>query len=295
MNFDIEEQSEENGSSNNNNNSMFMWIIIITVSLVCGVTVFLITNALFGKEVQTTPVVEEALPLTDENVQILYKYVTYGTGGKRNDKFLKESVVTLESFNNQEKFYYALQFAKKSDFQPTGEKNSKGEIIYNISEATIREYMQRFFGEKVAYSSKVSFSYMFPFKVSEKNVGIISTADVDGYDVVFSSLEGAPVSLIEPYYGELVEAYREVDGTVRLEEKVIYTRLEKNNDTYTVYIYKDPGQTKLIDTLTDQTEASLKKGPIDMTNYKDTGGTVIYHFGLYNTMLYFESSKIVSE
>jgi hypothetical protein len=295
MDFKVNDEASESAARSRNNKIIL--IISLVIALICGIGVFLIFNALLTpKETPPTPIEEQTLSTSDQTVQILYKYVTYGTRNKRNDKFVKENTVTLESFNNQERFYYALQFAKKSDFTATGRKNNKKEAIYNISEAKIREYMQRFFGERVSYSSKVSFNYPFNFKVNNKNVGFITSSETDGYDVVFNAVEGnIPSDLVEPYYTQLVAAYKETDGTYRLEEKVIYTRLEKNNNTYNVYLYRDYNQTKLIETLTNETDATLKKNPLRIDNYLSKAATITYHFGLYNNMLYFESSKISTE
>ena len=43
------------------------------------------------------------IDLNDENVKILYQYVTYGTKGLRNDKFVNEDKVIIDSFSNEEK------------------------------------------------------------------------------------------------------------------------------------------------------------------------------------------------
>jgi len=298
MDFKIGDEVGNANPKTRRANDKMMWVIVITISLVCGLTVFFITDALFKgeEEVEVPPAVEETLAVTDTNVQILYKYVTYGTRNKRNEKFLKESNVTLDSFNNKERFYYALQFVQKGDLRATSDTNSKKEIIYNISEAKIREYMQRFFGEKVAYSSKIAFNYPFNFTINGKNVGTISTATEDGYDIVFSSYEAnIPAEIVEPFYTKLVAAYKEPDSTYRLEEKVIYTRYEKNNDVYNIYIYQDYNQTKLISTVLDKTEAELKTTPISVDDYLEKAATVTYHFGLNGTTLYFESSKITTE
>ena len=98
--------------------------------------------------------------------------------------------------------------------------------------------------------------------------------------------------LVKPFYADLVAAYKEVDGTYRLEEKIIYTRVEKKDEGYTIYLYKDYGQTQLIETKLNQTEEMLKENPIDIQNYKEKASTIKYHFGLFNNMLYFDSSEI---
>ena len=293
--FKIGDEIEENGEyKESKSKNIIPIVIIVVIALVCGLTVFFITNALFGKkEVKPEPIVETPLLLTDENVEILYDYVTYGTNGERNDKFIKEPKVTLDSFSNQEKFYYALQFAQVEDFNETGKTDEKNHKIYNISDAKIRNYMQRFFGGGVTYNNSITLTYPFSFSINGQNVGIMTPSKEGGLDTVFDGIEKPKEEeLVKPFYAGLVAAYKEVDGTYRLEEKIIYTRVEKKDEGYTIYLYKDYGQTQLIETKLNQTEEMLKESPIDIKNYKDKGSTIKYHFGLFNNMLYFESSTI---
>ena len=106
--FKIGDEIDEGGEyKESKSKSVIPIVIIVVIALVCGLTVFFITNSLFGKkEVKPDPIVETPLSLSDENVEILYSYVTYGTNNERNDKFVKEPKVTLDSFTNQESFYY---------------------------------------------------------------------------------------------------------------------------------------------------------------------------------------------
>ncbi len=292
---EIEETSGENEKKNTN---VIPIIIIVVISLICGLTVFFITNAIFGKKdaPKEDPIVETPLSLTEENVEILYDYVTYGTLGERNDKFVKEPKVTLDSFSNQEKFYYALQFAQVEDFEPTGKVDEKTQKkIYNISDVKIRNYMQRFFGGNVSYTNNATLTYPFSFSINGQNVGIMTpNTSNGGLDTIFDGqqLPKEDKELVKPFYADLVAAYKEVDGTYRLEEKIIYTRVEKKDDSYTIYLYKDYAQTQLIETKLNQTEEMLKANPIDIKNYKDKAATIKYHFGLFNNMLYFDSSTI---
>lgn len=303
MDFKIGDEIEETEESQkkSSSDSKLPLIIIVVVSILVGLTVFFITNKLFGpKEVKEEPVVATNLSLSEENVQILYAYVTYGTSEKRNDKFVKESHVTLDSFTNQEKFYYALQFAQVEDFEATGKLDDNNKKIYNISDMVIRNYMQRFFGNKVTYTYDVNLTYPFTFSINGQNIGILTASkNSDGLDAIFEGndkeLSEGEEEIVEPYYGELVAAYKEPDGTYRLEEKVVYTRTEKKDDTYTIYIYKDYAKTQLIETKLNQTKETLEATPIDMKNYKEKASTITYHFGLYNNMLYFESSDISNE
>lgn len=301
MDFKIGEIEEENSTSvekkkNQLNHKMTM-IIIIVSALICGLVFFLISNAIFGKK--TEPVeapVEKTLSLTDENVKILYSYVTYGTGERRNEKFIKEDRVVLGTFTEEEKLYYALQFVQAKDLLFTGEYNAEHKKIYNLSDETIRKYMQRFFGESPYYTLLEKYTYRFKnISYGEQNIATLtpSTLAAGGYDIVFEGEEEeTKKDLVEPFYAKLENAYQEVGGDYRLEEKIIYTQMVKNGDDYNVYIYKDYGKTQLIEAKTNQTEAMLIANPIQIDDYLDTATTITYHFGVYNNVLYFDSSEI---
>ena len=293
MDFDFNHVSEENKESKKQNNKTVSLIISIVIALVVGISVFLVCNALFGKkELPEEPVFLKStkLSLTEDNVTILYRYVTYGTFNVRGDKFLKGNV-TLDSFSNQEKFYYALQFLQSDDFVNTNKTNSKGLTIYHISGSTIDNYMKRFFGSDVTYSKNSVITYPFDFKLAGQNIGIFTYLESDDvYEVVFDGVEEKEY-IIDPYYGELVEAYKEPDGSYKLIEKVVFTKVEKQENTYTVSIYGDYNHTVLLDTKTGLNEESVKKA-VDVSTYLDKAQTVTYLFGLDGTMLHFSSSSI---
>lgn len=298
MEFKVgEEFDETNESSSKKNNTVMNWIIIIAISLISGIVVYFITDRLINSNTKAPeePAQEKKLLLTEDSVQILYRYVSYGIRNKRNDKFLRESSTSLSSFTEEEKFYYALQFARGKDFKDTGKTSSSGAKIYNLSSATMKEFMNRFFGPTVTFSNQVSMNYTFKFTLNGKNTGTFRSADVDGFNISFEKLErNIEPSLVEPYYTRLVAAYQEPSGKYRLEEKVIYTRLEKNGNNYNVYIYNDYNKTKLIETISNQTETSLRQNPVAIDKYLDQASTVSYYFALDNSILYFESSQITN-
>ena len=298
MDFKIGDDIEVNGSRNRKGESKMIIIIIVVVSLLCGLSVFFVSNALFGKKGgDTPPMADTTVELTDENVQILYKYVTFGTRGTRNDKFLKEQNVTLDSFSNQERFYYALQFAQPEDFANTGRLNEKNQKIYNISSTKVNTYMQRYFGNKVTYSTNSVITYPFSFRINKMNVGTLSyTVESDGYDTVFTELQEDIESdnIVEPYYTELVNATRKADGSMELAEKVIYTEVHKENDLLTINIYKDYQRTMLLETRQNLTKEQLDANPVKIDDYKDKAATVIYTFKLNGQNYYFDNSKITN-
>lgn len=294
MDFKIGDDITED---NKKNNSVVPIIIIVVMAIIIGLIVFFISNAIFGvKEPKEEAPVSTQLSITDENVKILYQYVTYGIKGERNTKFIKEKNVTIDSFTNEEKFYYALQFAQVEDFKVTDKVDEKNRKVYRLYHETVKEYMQRFFGGSVQYSSDISLVYPFSFRINGNNVGYITEVEEDGFDVVFDGLEEDIISsnIVEPYYSELVAAYKEADGTYRLEEKIIYTDVKEEEGIYTVNIFKDYEKTQLIETKENQTKEMLANNPINIENYKDKASTITYHFGLFDKMLYFDSSTITN-
>ena len=294
MDFKIGDDITED---NKKNNSVVPIIIIVVMAIIIGLIVFFISNAIFGvKEPKEEAPVSTQLSITDENVKILYQYVTYGIKGERNTKFIKEKNVTIDSFTNEEKFYYALQFAQVEDFKVTDKVDENNRKVYRLYHETVKEYMQRFFGGSVQYSSDISLVYPFSFRINGNNVGYITEVEEDGFDVVFDGLEEDIISsnIVEPYYSELVAAYKEADGTYRLEEKIIYTDVKEEEGIYTVNIFKDYEKTQLIETKENQTKEMLANNPINIENYKDKASTITYHFGLFDKMLYFDSSTITN-
>ena len=189
MDFKIGDEIEGEGqeTSNLKVKSKLPLIIIIVVSLIVGLLVFFLSNSLFGpKKTKEPPVTRQQLNLKERNVDILYGYVTYGEKKQRNDKFVKESKVTLDSFSDEEKFYYALQFADPDDFDFNGKTNEQGKKIYVITERKIRNYMQRFFGNKVTYSPVKELKYTFNFLINSQNTGTLKySEDEKSYNIVF--------------------------------------------------------------------------------------------------------------
>ncbi len=299
MDFEIEEGLEEDDDFSSEKkpkkSSKLPIIVVIVVSILVGLLVFLISNLFFGKKtIKVETPKSKPLSLTEENVEILYDYVTYGTRNRRNDKFLKESHVTLQTFTNQEKLYYALQFAQVEDFVSTNKLDENNLKIYKISASKINNYMKRFFGGQATYKMDEVITYAFSFRIGGKNVGVLKpSVNGDGYDVVFTELqEDYPPELVEPFYGELVAAQKNTDGSYELTEKVVFTEVKKENEIYTVNIYKDYQHTYLIEKKLNQTEETLKQNPIKIANYKDKATTIKYLFKVSGTMLYFDSSTI---
>ena len=295
--FKIGDSVDENGNEKAKQyNKKFSLIIILIVSLVSGLTVFFISNALFGKKEthkEEVPLTEE-LSLTDETVEILYSYVTYGVKDERNDKFLKNEIVTQSDFSDEEKYYYALQFAEKGDFTETSNKDEEGNTIYELSSTKMKYYMQRFFGEEVKYSEDITIDYPFSFGYNNKNVASI-TYDKENktYKAVFNKQDISVEShILNPYLSELIKATRNSDGSIVLEENVLYTDVQEENGTYTVLIYKDFEKSSIIEKKTNLKKEDIEDEKEILKKYKDRGTTIQYTFKTNKDTYYFDNSKM---
>ena len=296
---DIEEENKE--SEVKKDNSKLKIIIIVVFAIIVFLVVFLALNSVLNPKTKAKPtntqvVTSEKKPLTERNVKILYNYVTYNAnGGVRYDIFVKNKKVTIDTFTEEEKYYYALQYAQVEDFEYTGNKDENGNKIYSISERKIKKYMEYFFGKGVKYSTDITIKYPFSFSINDKNVGIITyNKETSSYDTIFQMDNDTKEEyIVDPYMGKLVEAYKEPDGGYRLVEKVIYVYVKEQSDgKYEVTISKDYEHKSIIESSIDQTEEDLKKIKVD--KYIDKAATITYNFKIKepSNVLYFYSSEI---
>lgn len=302
MDFKISEDfvEEKNDDNKKKDNGVLKLIVIVVFALIAFILVFLVLNSFFNPKTKNTPktttVTEEKKPLTDSNVKILYDYVTYNAnGGVRYDIFVKNKKVNIDTFTEEEKYYYALQYVQVEDFSYTGKQDSNNNKIYTISNRKIKKYMEYFFGKGVKYSTDLTVKYPFSFSINDKNVGIMTyNATTSSFDTVFIKEENAKEEyIVEPYLGKLVEAYKEADGGYKLVEKLVYVYVKKQADgKYEVTISKDYDHKSVIESSVDQTEEDLKKIKID--KYIDKAATITYNFKIKDTsnILYFYNSEI---
>ena len=296
---DIEDENKE--SEVKKDNSKLKTIIIVVFAIIVFLVVFLALNSLLNSKTKTKPtntqvITSEKKALNEKNVKILYNYVTYNAnGGVRYDIFVKNKKVTIDTFTEDEKYYYALQYAQVEDFEYTGNKDENGNKIYSISERKIKKYMEYFFGKGVKYSTDITIKYPFSFSINDKNVGIITyNKETSSYDTIFQMDNDTKEEyIVDPYMGKLVEAYKEPDGGYRLVEKVIYVYVKEQSDgKYEVTISKDYEHKSIIESSIDQTEEDLKKIKVD--KYIDKAATITYNFKIKepSNVLYFYSSEI---
>lgn len=269
--------------------NLYTFMVIIFIVLV-GIMMYLIISMVMGRNNET------ALDVNSNEIRTLYSYVTYGSRGIRTDKFVSNSSVDINSFTNDEKFLYALQFANPDDFIDTGSNNSRGRRIYMLSDTKIREYMTMFFGPQVTYSSDIDFNYTFLFRMNRfNNAKLDYNASKGGFEVVFNSyINDDSKANLDGYYTQLYSAGRLDDGRIVIREKIVYLDTQQNGDSYNINIYQDRALTKLIGELSNVSKNDYLSGSIDFSTFPNTA-MVEYTFGLSGVMYYFESSRIVGE
>mgnify|MGYP003300300420 CR=1 FL=1 len=271
-------------------------IIVVLLALAIGLIIFYITNPLFN-EPQEGPFVQE-LQLSDNNVRILYNYVSYSVDGSRNDVFVMNSSVTKENMPSKDKLYYALQFASPEDFVSTGKRDDDNNQIFNISDNKVDAYMKRFFGNNVTYSKVKKMDYTLNFSDEHKYVGTLTYSyDNKGYDTILNKIdeEDDEKVYVQPFYGKLVKASLFEDQTMELQEKVIYTKVLEDDDLYTIKVYGDLHYHNLIETRNNLTESQLKNSVFNMNEYVNEASTVTYTFKTEDEKYYFYSSNLTNK
>ncbi|MBR3211067.1 MAG: hypothetical protein IKF71_03925 [Bacilli bacterium] len=237
----------------------------------------------------------DQLSLDNENVKILYEYVTSGVGGTRITKFATTGEVDLTSFSNKEKVEYALQFAQPEDFVFTGKYTDSKQKIYSFSDSILQKYLKLYFGQNATCNPEPQITFPFFFYINQKNEGKLTyNQESAGYDVIFDSRYDfdSQKNTIEQVYGKLISALRQPTGSVVLQERVVYTELRTDNGSLAVDIYKDPDKTEKLDTITGLTEETLSNFQVDFSKYPSTA-IVEYTFGNNGQNLYFSHSRII--
>lgn len=269
-------------------------IIVILLAISIGLIIFYITNPIFNKP-QEGPFVQE-LQLTDNNVRILYDYVSYSVDGNRNDVFVMNSSVTKDNMPSKDKLYYALQFTSPEDFVSTGKRDDDNNQIFNISDNKVDAYMKRFFGNNVTYSKVKKMDYTLNFSEEHKYVGTLTYSyDNKGYDTILNKVEEDEKEYVKPFYGKLVKASLFEDQSMELQEKVIYTKVIEKDDLYTIKVYGDLHYHNLIETRNNLTESQLKSSVFNMNEYVNEASTVTYTFKTENDKYYFYSSNLTNK
>ena len=294
--FKIGDDFDENGNVKEHKfDKKIIISIVIVISIIFGLLVFFVSNLLLGGNKEPETPVDTQVKLSDENVKILYSYVKYDDSGYGNDKFLKEKSVNINSFDDQDKLYYTLKFIEPEELTYSEKKDDKGQKIYDLPLSRIKNKTQRFFGKDINISPVEKLTYKFNFTINELNIADLNFSEEEQvYKTVLKKEEEKEPVLVKPYYTELTSATKKQDGTLILNEKVIYTTVEKENENYKIGIYKDYDHTTLLELRQNITEEDLKNNPVTIEKYKDKAATVSYVFKVnnINRNYYFDNSSI---
>ncbi len=270
-------------------------IVLIILVILIGITTSIVSYKLLNNNKKEEPIKTE-IDINDQNIKLLYEYVTYGTEGKRNTKFLEEKNVTLKSFSPEEKYYYALQFIDSSDIESTNQYTKDNNKIYTLSEEVLKQSMVQFFGPKITYSKNIDINYTFPFLIDKKNTArLYYDSYNNGLNIVFTSNKDIQKesNTVKEINTKLKSATQDEEGNITIKEQVLYQKLTQNDDnTYKIETYKDFNKGILIDIEDKLTKEYIDNYKIDFSKYNNT--TIIeYNFKVYNNTYYFDSSKII--
>lgn len=270
-------------------------LIVFVLSFIIGMTAYVISNNIIEKnQPKEVEFIGEQMSLTDENVEILYNYVTYNVPFYKLDRFVREQKVNVSSFTNEEKYYYALMFTDPSDLEFTGEYTDDKSKIYTLSFDAIKRYMSIYFGPNVSFDKNVNMQNVFRFQINKKNVAyIMYNESRDALDVYFIGYDDLTNQRkTKSHYGELISAIRNLDGSITLQERVVYTSLSTQNGFYRIDIYGDYERTILLDTKDNLTENEVYTLDVKPSSYQ-SATLVEYRFAYLNNTCYFESSRIL--
>lgn len=246
--FKFNESNTEESTNTTEVNKKLTLIITSAVAVFFGLTVFIILTVIMNNKnkVNNQPV---EIEITNKEVKRLYNMVTFTELGTRNDKFMKESEVTHDSFNNYEKYKYALSLAKANDFVATG-KTQNGLNEYSLDKKKMNNYITTFFGSGITYSTNSTIDYTFNFKKDNNNTGSLKYyPDESLYKIYFTSTKEEIPDTMENkrYYTKLYKA-EELNDELTLYEKIVYTKCSKNTtNTYNCLVYRDYDRTIQID------------------------------------------------
>ena len=270
-------------------------IIVVLLSLAMGLIVFYISNPFFNKEETST---YKELELTNNNVRILYDYVSYSIDGERNDIFVTNEMITKDNIPNKDKLYYALQFANPEDYKSTGKRDKDNNQIFNISDEKIDTYMKRFFGSQITYKKEKEYEYTMDLSEEVKYIASLTySSENKGYDTTLTKVvqeDEEDKVFVKPFYTKLVKAILHDDQTIELQEKIIYTKVIKTDKLYSIKVYKDYNLQQEVETRNNLTESQMKNSVFNLNEYMDNASTVTYKFKTEDGKYYFYSSAVTN-
>lgn len=289
----IEEQTQEVVRARVKKQRTKAIVTVVILTVVFGLSAFFISGLIFNKKEPTAPP-QEQLSFEDETVQILYNVITHGNMMQRDDIFVKNNYVTMDTFTDEEKLYYSLQYADSDDLQVSSTLNDSENKIYLLSDSSIKKYMRYFFGDSVKYSNVESMTYTFDFTVNDKNVAELKYNNRNGYDIEFKEYKNP--NMMEPVQEmaitQPVSAKKEQDGSIIIEEKVLYVRITPlENNTFKYEIFKDYEKEIPLEVKNNLTEEEVRNYQVDFDSLSNVI-TIQYVFGVNSTSYYFKSSTM---
>ena len=166
-----------------------------------------------------------------------------------------------------------------------GNTYSNAVLIYDITDDKI---LQEKNSEEKKYVASLTYSY--------ENKGydtiLIKYSDEENDNDKKDEKEEIKV---KPFYTKLVKANLFEDQTIELQEKVIYTKVSKEKDLYTIKVYGDLHYHNLIDTRNNLTESQMQNSIFNLNEYMNEASTVTYTFKTENDKYYFYSSNVTNK
>lgn len=279
----------EDSKSKKNHNPFVKMVIIILIALSLGILVYFISDFIFNgnkKEKSLENHISTTLSVDDPVVKEVYEKVTYGRSSVSLNKYLKEQFVSLKDFSNYEKFYYAFFGLKDKNLKTDKDKK------YFILDSDVSDLMREYFGDEVTYLKQgvLNISLMKPLTAGNY-LTISYNNNKENYDVTVSSFS-PDKQLIPVYMSTLESAVKDNDGTMTLQERVIYIVSSQANGMVSYKIYRDYNHTMLIDSKDNISLEEYQKEPISIDKYMMQANVVTYKMKENKGKYYFYQSKI---
>ena len=274
---------------NKNKSTKPLSITIISASVILGLLIFFVSSGVIDKNNSLTSIntlsSSKIIDTSSDKIKLLYKYVNYREKGDAVPKLKKEQSTTVESFSNYEKYYYALQFVKANDLELIGEDT------YSLSLKKVSDYMKKFFGNDIKYSTNCEFEYTFDFLVNNKNIALITYDKSNNKFIIkFRGLYDQ-VKVIDYYYSKIESAYLKPDNSIEIDEKVIYVDTSVGTSLYNISVYKDYFHTMLIES---KNNISLNNEIINIDRYGEKTAVIKYIFNKGKDENYYFKSSIIN-
>ncbi|HOP65864.1 MAG TPA: hypothetical protein PLX66_02465 [Bacilli bacterium] len=285
-----------------NKNNWVKTTLLILIVILIGLLSYIAYNSFLKEDEEINQ--NQQLSLLDPTVELLYSYVK-GSDVEcllYNDYLLKNKDLTVNTFDNEEKYFFSWGLLDTNDFEIETINDTFSEKVLNftISYDDYDKAIKKLFGDDVTYSTIGKHSFDLDFYTGNY---IEFSYDESSNEYVGSVYGmGGTCDPINEVYRELTEAIKTQDGII-LTEKFIYTDAEYDccsdgaSSTVKYKIYADYNKSILIyesawidqDTLEYEDWANL----ISIDDYLDEANTITYTFKLKpDGSYYFVSSSV---